>query len=245
MPHCEAIFSDEAVFVSMTCRLRSESGGLTGWQKIMTEEVENPGARSNRAFPLSSPKILKRGAYEATREAQDVVGQAHAKASQIIEQAERESDAIRRLAEQDGHAQGLAEWNQILARTSQRADELVKNWERDMLRLSVRVAEKIIGEELRVRPDAIASIVREVLKGARPGKQLTLQVNAADAEQVRANLDRIRERTTNHSEIDVVTSALVLPGGCIVESELGVIDARLETQLKCLEEVLVRSVSGD
>lgn len=195
--------------------------------------------------PLSSPKVLKREVYEATREARDVVALAQEKAKQIIEEAERQRDLIREQARQEGNARGLAEWNQILARTAQRAQELTKSWEESMLRLSVRVAEKIIGEQLRLHPDTIVEIVREVLKGARPGKHLTIQVNEAEAPQVRARIDGLKESLGPSSEIAIVASASVPVGGCVIESELGIIDARLETQLKCLENVLIRGVSED
>jgi type III secretion protein L len=211
----------------------------------MDEKVHKSEAGPDRAFPLSSQKVLKREVYEATREARDIVAHAQAAAKQIIEEAEREREAIQAQAAEEGRAQGLAEWNQILARTAQTADELAKNWEEHMLRLSIRVAEKIIGEELRQRPETVVEIVREVLKGARPGKHLIMQVNEADAANVRAHLDRIREHAGLSSEIQVVTSPSVTRGGCTIESELGIIDARLETQLKCLEDALIRGVSAD
>ena len=196
-------------------------------------------------IPLSSPKVLKREVYEAAREARDVVAVAQEKAKRIIEDAQRDCDAIRERARQEGIAKGLAEWNQILARTNQQADELAKNWEETMLRLSVRVAEKIIGQQLKSHPDTIVGIVREVLQGARPGKQLTIQVNEAEAQEVRSHINRLKEAVSASSEIQVVASATVPRGGCVVESELGIIDARLETQLKCLEDVLLRGVSAE
>jgi type III secretion protein L len=198
-------------------------------------------------IPLSTPsaKVLKREVYEAGREARDVVVLAQEKAKRIIEEAEREQDAIQEQARQEGNARGLAEWNHILARTAQRSEELTKSWEETMLRLSVRVAEKIIGEQLRLHPDTIVEIVREVLKGTRPGKHLVIQVNEAEAQQVRVRIDRLKELLSGSSEIEIVSSASVRPGGCVVESELGIIDARLETQLKCLEEVLVRGRSAN
>ena len=45
-------------------------------------------------IPISSPKVLKREVYEATRDARDVVALAQEKAKQIIEDAGRERDAI-------------------------------------------------------------------------------------------------------------------------------------------------------
>jgi type III secretion protein L len=195
-------------------------------------------------IPLSSPKVLKREVYEASREARDVVALAQEKAKHIIEDAEAECDAIRQRAREEGIAKGLSEWNEILARANERAEELEKNWEESMLRLSVRVAEKIIGHELQLHPETIVSIVHEVLRGARPGKHLTIQVNDADAQQVRTRIDRLKESLSASTEIQIVGSAAVPHGGCTVESELGIIDARLETQLKCLEDVLVRGVSA-
>ncbi len=194
---------------------------------------------------IPSPKVLKREVYEATRDARDVVTVAQERAKQIIEEAERQRDAIREQARQEGIEQGLTEWNRILAQARQRSEELVKGWEDTMLRLSIRVAEKIVGEQLRLHPDTIVGIVREVLKSIRPGKHLSIQVNQAEAPQVRARIERLKEALGSSSEIEIVASASVPPGGCVIESELGIIDARLETQLKCLEDALVRGVAAD
>lgn len=209
----------------------------------MDEKIPSSGLAPDKLL-VSSPKVLKREVYEATREARDVVVLAQEKAKQIIEEAERRRDAIREQATEEGRTRGLAEWNHILAAASQRADQLTRSWEETMLRLAVRVAEKIIGEQLRLRPETIVEIVRQVLKGARPGKHLTIQVNPAELQQVRDHIDGLQAPGAI-SEIEIVASASVLPGGCVIESELGIIDARLETQLKCLEDALVRGVPAD
>jgi type III secretion protein L len=206
---------------------------------IMDEKILKADSVSDKVV-VPSPKVLKREVYEATREASDVVALAQEKARQIIEEALREQDSIRQRARQEGNAQGLAEWNRVLTAANQRADELTNSWEETMLRLSVRVAEKIIGEQLRVHPETIVEIIREVMKNIRPGKRLTIQVNQADAQQARARIDRIKDGISTSSDIEIVASGSVSPGGCVIESELGIIDARLETQLKCLEEALVR-----
>ena len=74
---------------------------------------------------------------------------------------------------------------------------------------------------------------------------MAIQVNEADAPLVRQRMDRIKEYTSINSDIEVVSSSSVPRGGCVIESELGIIDARLETQLKCLENILVRGASAD
>jgi type III secretion protein L len=211
----------------------------------MSEELQKSGGESERVLAITSAKVVKRETYEATREAQDIVAQAQAKAVGIIEDAERKRELIFQRAEEEGRTRGLAAWNEKLAKASQRTDQITKSWEQNMVRISVKVAEKIIGDELKLRPEAVADIVQEALRGARPGKLLTIHVNAADVQQVRAHLGRIREQAGVRSEMDIAISTEVAAGGCIVESELGVIDARLETQLQCLEEILLRGVAGD
>lgn len=191
---------------------------------------------------IPSAKVLKSEVYEAGREARDIVERAQDEAKQIIEAAEQQRESIAAQARQEGIAKGLGEWNEILARTARRAEELETGWEETMLRLSVKAAEKIIGEELRSHPDTIAQIVRQVLLGTRCGRHITIQVNEAEAQEVRDRIDSLKQ-VGAISEIAVVGSSSVGRGGCIVQSELGVIDARLDTQLKCLEDILLRGAS--
>jgi type III secretion system HrpE/YscL family protein len=193
----------------------------------------------------STPKVLKREVYEASREARDVVTQAQEKAKQIVEEAMRERDRIREQGREEGNAEGLAAWNDILIRSRRRSDELTKNWEEAMLQLSVHIARKIIGEELKQNPETILAIVREVIKGTRTGKNLAIQVNDSEAQYVRAQVDRLRQFLGGGSDIEIVPSSAIPVGGCVIESELGIIDARLDTQLKCLEDALIRNSSSD
>ena len=127
---------------------------------------------------------------------------------------------------------------------TKRVDELTQNWEDTMLQLSVHIAQKIIGEELRLHPDTIISIIREAMKSTRTGKRLSIQVNDAEAVYVRSRAEQLKQFLGSIGEIEIVPSAGVTPGGCVIESELGIIDARLETQLKFLLDALLRRNSA-
>ena len=228
----------------MKWRRLSKSGASRGWSTKMDNSAPKAASVGEKIFTPSA-KIVKREVYEQVQEARDVIALAQEKAGQILEEAERKRNAVLEQARQEGIAKGLAEWNHILAQTAQRGEELVKSWEETMLRLSIRVAEKIIGEQLKLHPETIAAIVREALTGVRPGKHLVIQVNEAEAQAVRARVSALKESLSTSSEIEIVASASVSPGGCVIESELGIVDARLETQMKCLEEALIRGVSAD
>jgi type III secretion protein L len=192
----------------------------------------------------STPRVVKREVYDATREAREIISQAQEKAKQMLEQALREREQIQEEARQAGNVEGLSRWSEILAGMTKRVDELTQNWEDTMLELSVHIAQRIIGEELRLHRDTIISIIREVMKSTRVGKRLSIQVNDAEAEYVRSQAEQLKQFLGSSGEIEIVPSTAVTPGGCVIESELGIIDARLETQLKFLEDALLRRNSA-
>jgi flagellar biosynthesis/type III secretory pathway protein FliH len=70
---------------------------------------------------------------------------------------------------------------------------------------------------------------------------LKIRVPADDLELVRKRIVLLREAAGPNRSIEVAGDSAISAGGCVVESEYGVIDARLETQLRCMEEVLLRA----
>ena len=52
--------------------------------------------------------------------------------------------------------------------------------------MAVKIAEKIIGEELRSSPETIVSIARECLRGVRHEHSLTLRINPGQTDRAAA-----------------------------------------------------------
>jgi len=201
--------------------------------KIIKNNAEQPESVAG------SGKIIKKELFEASQQARNIVDGARREAEQIVAKAQQERTASVETGLQLGYEEGLKSWNSILAGAWQARENLKTEWEQSLLHLAVRVAEKIIGEQLRLHPDAIVPIVREALKSIGQERQLTLLIHPDHRETVQANLDRLQALVGSSRQIHLVASPDIAPGGCVVESELGVIDAKLETQLKCLEEILL------
>jgi len=202
--------------------------------RIIKAERESYGAASAGA------RILKKDVYDAGLSARQVLEEAAKEAKALLDDAERSRGALVEAARQEGFRHGLAAWDNALEAARQTQQSLDSRYEPEMVRLAVKIAEKIIGEELRSRPEAIVSVARECLRGIRHGHNLTLRVNAADTDHVQRNLASLVEATASGCRIQVQADAAVDAGGCIIESVAGLIDARLETQLRCLEEILLR-----
>jgi type III secretion protein L len=196
-------------------------------------------ARLAREAPLAPPRVLKRDVHDAGVEARSIVEAAERQAQMLLDDAIRRREDTLEAGRKQGYREGLAQWVEALAEMKHARESLDAKYEAEMVRLSVKVAEKIIGEELRTRPETIVSIVRECLSGIRNSKNLTIRVSSAEREEVLQRVDSLN-REVGLCSIQVLADAAVSPGGCIVESERGIVDARLETQLRRLEEILMR-----
>jgi type III secretion protein L len=198
-------------------------------------------AASPVALPLGSGRVVKKEVYSASREAEEIVERAREEAEAIRQEAAAEAARIKSAAQEEGYTAGLAQWNEIVAAALAARDEFLRESEREVVRLAVRIAEKIIGERLAAAPDTIVGIVREALKSVHRERSLVIRVHTQYVELVKQRVRELADSLGGSREIQVAGSPDVPPGGCLVESELGKIDARLETQLRVLEELLLRA----
>ncbi|MET0752996.1 MAG: FliH/SctL family protein, partial [Pyrinomonadaceae bacterium] len=171
-------------------------------------------------------------------EAHEILHEARTSAAEIINSAEKIAENIRHESYEKGREECETEMvENILAIKEERARNLA-NVEQEILRLAVKIAEKIIGEEVKHDEATRGEIVLNALRHARQQEMLTVRVSAADV----SLLENMREKIDSFGRakfIDFVADQAVKSGGCIIESASGTIDARLETQLRILEKSLL------
>jgi type III secretion protein L len=104
--------------------------------------------------------------------------------------------------------------------------------------LSLVIAEKIVGTALRRDPRVVLSITAEAIESVRNQRELVLRVNPSDAQLLREERKALMDLLGRAGEIAVREDPAVARGGCVVETEHGMVDAQLETQLQMLKEAL-------
>ncbi len=187
--------------------------------------------------------LVKNQILTAEHQAEDIVSSARREAESIIQQAHADSASIREEAYNDGYQTSLAEFQARLVEVREIKLNALRDAEADLLKLSVKIAEKILGKELSVNKRAIVDIVSKAIQNARQRENITVHVNPSDIETVSNNRENfvIGERA---QIFDFVADPSVSAGGCVIETEIGRIDARLETQFNALEEALLGRSMG-
>lgn len=115
--------------------------------------------------------------------------------------------------------------------------EWFQSCEQQMLELIHRALESILG----IRPSVAAPIMHAVRRSVAllsEGDRATVRCHPDDAEWVQESLNGKEEQWVGALRLDIVPDSTVTIGGCLVETEFGMIDARVEQQLRRLRGAL-------
>jgi type III secretion protein L len=188
---------------------------------------------------LAAPKpIIPKEIVGANAQARHILRQAEEEANRIVEEARQQAEELRQKGYDDGYQEGLGQHTEQTTRALYEVRKMRDAIEPEYIRLVRACVEKVIGEELKQRPDSIVGIVRSALKDATQQREINVRVHPADAEALRRNQRKLLDVLARANLLEVREDDTVARGGCIVITELGTIDASLERQLAGIEAAL-------
>jgi flagellar assembly protein FliH len=177
---------------------------------------------------------------------------AQSEAQKIIERARHESSETFERAKKEGNEAGRAEADlkieEALKTLNQAVIErkkIIKDSENEILRIALKVAEQIIRSEVSLHRDVCLNIVSEAIMRISDREQVIVRVNREDAEYIKRYKDRLSGILDGVKSFSVIEDSAIEPGGCIVETNLGYVDARISTKLKSIEEAIEKAKSTE
>lgn len=170
---------------------------------------------------------------EAAHEADRVRGDAKA----ILEQVSAEMEKSRRDGFAKGREEAFASVTEQLLQIEAIREKFYANAEPEIIKLVMTIAEKVIGKMVREHEGAIKSIVRQAVDSTL-GERITVRLNPEDHKIITSDEFEFKDIFDRTKRIAFKEDDTIRKGGCVVETEVGTIDARLETQLKAIKKAL-------
>lgn len=201
---------------------------------VIKAAVSDPDATATRVDVAPAARAVPTASH-ARRVAAEIL-EARGEAERIIARARREADAIVASAAAAAAAEAR---EQEVARLAagflalREAEE--RRAERDVERsveLAVLLAERLVGEALRVEPGRIAELAVAALEEVRGARRVRIEASPDDVSALRDALGAVGRIA------DVQADASLERGSLVVHTELGHVDARLTPQLRRLAEAL-------
>ena len=170
---------------------------------------------------------------------------ARADAEAIRAGAAAERDAAVAAGRDQGRAEGAAEIAALLAAARLEAQRLREAGTPTAIALAVKMAEQIVGRAVTLAPALMAEIAGAALEACRPrGDWVRVRVHPDDGAAVTARRDALVARAPRAAALEIVGDESVGRYGCVIETAVGRVDARLETQLAALERALMEQTHG-
>ncbi|MBC7218114.1 MAG: hypothetical protein H5U36_08265 [Candidatus Caldatribacterium sp.] len=188
-----------------------------------------------------------------------VLQEAKEEAKRIVEEAKKEAEAIRKKAYEEGWHEGERKAREAIRRSWEEKvavfERLVLEFTRarkhnfEVLReplvdLVFALAEKIIQREAERVPFVGETVARALLRLSQR-ERVIVRVNPEECALVREMKEDLFRRVDGLEFLEVKEDPRVKRGGCIVETQFGNVDARIETQVAILREEVERILAEE
>lgn len=229
--------------VSIVNRRIGVSGGLV--DKSKNEAVEEL-AKNAEAY-----------VDQAKEQAQAIITEAEAAAERLIVEAQQEAQHLKHeaieqgqmLGYEEGKQQGYSETERLLhdaahivEHAKKERQEIIEQCEKDILELALAVAARVIHTEITINHDIVLAVVKDAIRKAKDQERVVIRVNPDDFEIVAEEKVNLRALVGREIGMDVRGDIGVDPGGCVIETDYGTIDARIDTQMETVKKALLGMV---
>ncbi len=250
---------DELVSLqAMKDKLKLEVAELFEVQKEIQTRIDkiNEEIEEN----VGKADIILKSANEESRE---ILTAANKEKEEVQEYRELEEDRLKKEASKikedassDGFREGREEGREIVAGKSisllknleavlsqavMEKDSIIVQSEKQILDLSIAISKKIIRTEITINPNVIVETLKQAIAKVTDRDTITVYVNLSDLEKITKRKKEILKNLDPGSRINIVEDSNIEPGGLVISTNMGNIDATISGQEFEMEKILKQS----
>jgi flagellar assembly protein FliH len=238
---------------SVRSEMQKKADSLQSQIKLLSSRLEE----ANQGY-----EQLAKHSHEMEQTLEEQQRKLDRESAALLSQAQEDAEAARADAAEKGHAEGMArgladamaqareevereykdkvrDLVQILETLQSKAEagfsELVRLNGPRLLRLWQRVLEMMLHKEVALDSEAVFRVLNEILSRVSDKNRLIFYLAPSEAEVVQGRTDQFAELIRGAKHVEFVADASVEPGSCIVETNMGIYDARWKTQFEQID----------
>lgn len=214
-----------------------EAEGKTVAFNLLKEKKEE-AKREEETARLNAEQIVERAKLEVER----MVKEADLRVAEIEHEAYQKGyDAGREVGFKKGQAEVrrlIDRLGTIVGQAIDVREDIIAASEKQMVDMILMIARKVIKDEVVERKEVVLNNIREALRRIKDRDRVDIRVNFMDLELTTAHKDELIKMMESLRKVNIYEDSRIDRGGCIIETDVGSIDARISTQLKELEEAI-------
>ncbi|MCR4989392.1 MAG: hypothetical protein K6A38_00810 [Lachnospiraceae bacterium] len=215
---------------------------------LLDEDSESAVIKSNNAEEL-------RKIQSEVEIAKEELENAKSEATRIIDEAKTEAEELKRSAYEQGHAEGfevgvnegMASVEGVKAELEDKATQLENDYQAKVVELEPQfvdaltdIYEHIFKVNLDTYRNVVSSLLIDAINSTDGVRNIIVHVAREDYQEILAQKEDILTETGMRSDnVEFVQDATLAPASALIETENGVFDCSLETELKELKRKLM------
>ncbi|WP_076862066.1 FliH/SctL family protein [Bradyrhizobium mercantei] len=191
---------------------------------------------------LGPGQILPAASAQALLHAEQLLTQAQRDAEALVEEARMSASRIEAAAREAGLKEAQVTIQQRLAAIAVESLRVMEQNKERIVDLGLQIARRIIDT---TAPDETAvQIALRSLRVVGHSPVVRLRVAPSLVETVRGRVDEIVPAVTSRAVVEVISDPRINDAGCILETDAGLVDATIESQLTLIESGLRKSLEA-
>lgn len=191
--------------------------------------------KSGGIHAAPNKKVIPSSEIEELMRAKELLVAVEKEAMEYREEVAVECELLKEEAEKRGYEAGFQKWAEHIAAFEKRMALMREEFSRMLAPIALKAAQKIVGEAFKSNEELIFKIVENAIKPVLQHKRVTIYVNRDDLQFLERHRSDLKELFEGVEVLSIRERSDVAKGGCVVETEGGIINARLENQWAVLE----------
>ncbi len=222
------------------------------------EEAEAQAKKIKEEAEEEAFKVLQKKSVEARKMKEDALDEvkklleeAEKKAGEKENEVKQQVDSLIQEARtkafnegrEDGFKTGEEEVKRLIDRLHviinsaiDKKKRIIENTEEQLIDLILLISRKVIKVISETEKNVVVENVKEALKKLGKETEITIRVNTKDLGLTTKNKREFISLVETLEHVKVEEDDRIGPGGCIIETAFGDVDARIQTQLQVVEE---------
>ncbi len=164
-----------------------------------------------------------------------------AKLTEAYQHGFKEAEKVLRAKINDELKEQISRLEQLFKNFSEEIENLGKTIESVVISLAIEIAKKIVKKEIEKDEDFVIGQVKDAIKRVIGVERIKLRINPEDEKLIKELKPELLQIADSTRDIIVEPDPSIERGGCIIESELGNVDARISTQFSLIENSLIET----
>ena len=145
--------------------------------------------------------------------------------------------------EKAGIESGNKKFESVINSINKGLSELIKirqhiyvETEQEIVKLAMAIARKIVCHEIIVNKGTVANVIKEAMDKVEGDERVKVKLSIKDFQFINNEKPAVIDKIANIENVGFEMDESICDGGCIIETESGDIDSRVEKQFQAVEE---------